>query len=97
MQLGTGLQNKLLEAMSMQLPCITSSLCNSALMAQEGKEILIGNTAEEVAEQTIRLLDDVDLAKTIANNGSHFVRENYTWESATNKLSKLIESTSYIQ
>ena len=39
MQIGTGLQNKLLEAMSMRLPCITSSLCNAALGAIEGTEI----------------------------------------------------------
>lgn len=95
MQLGTGLQNKLLEAMSMQLPCITSTLCNSALMAKQGIDILIGDTAEEVAEQTIKLLDDTNLARKIALNGSNFVRDNYTWESATNKLIKLIESSSY--
>lgn len=95
MQLGTGLQNKLLEAMSMQLPCITSTLCNSALMAKDGIDILIGDTAEEVAAQTIKLLDDNNLARKIAINGSNFIHDNYTWESATNKLIKLIESSSY--
>ena len=44
LQIGTGLQNKLLEAMSMELPCITSALANNALKACDGEEILIGET-----------------------------------------------------
>ena len=31
MRVGTGLQNKLLEAMAMQLPCVTTPLANNAL------------------------------------------------------------------
>lgn len=93
MQLGTGLQNKLLEAMAMRLPCITSSLCNSALLATENMEILVGNTPHEVAQQAIRLLDNPEFAGTIANNGFTFVTSKYSWEGATQKLSNLMECT----
>ena len=40
MQIGTGLQNKLLEAMAMKIPCISSPLANNALEAEDGKEII---------------------------------------------------------
>jgi glycosyltransferase involved in cell wall biosynthesis len=36
MQISIGLQNKLLEAMAMQIPCITSSLANNALGGETG-------------------------------------------------------------
>ncbi|MDY0344334.1 MAG: glycosyltransferase [Lentimicrobium sp.] len=91
MQIGTGLQNKLLEAMSMQLPCITSSLCNAALKAIPGKDILIGDTPEEVAAQVIRLLGDEMLQQSIAKSGLNFVHRNYSWQGATNQLLKLID------
>lgn len=94
MQLGTGLQNKLLEAMSMRLPCITSSLCNSALLAKEESEILIGNNPQEVANQVIRLLNDKQLADSIALNGYTFIKSNYTWQGATDKLAAIIKETS---
>jgi sugar transferase (PEP-CTERM/EpsH1 system associated) len=94
MQLGTGLQNKLLEAMAMRLPCITSSLCNSALMAREGEEILIGNTPEEVAEQAIKLLSDTSLADNISTNGYTFIQNNYSWAGSTVHLSELMEQVS---
>jgi glycosyltransferase involved in cell wall biosynthesis len=42
MRIGTGLQNKLLEAMAMGIPCVTSPLANNALEAVPGTEILIG-------------------------------------------------------
>ena len=93
MRIGTGLQNKLLEAMSMKIPSITSPLANDALQAKDGKEILIGETASELAGQIISLLSDKQLYHTIQENGYHFVRKNYSWEEATEKLNKLIQNT----
>ena len=58
MQIGTGLQNKLLEAMAMRMPCITSPLANNAVGAPVDDAILIGNTPEEYAAHILRLLSD---------------------------------------
>lgn len=91
MQIGTGLQNKLLEAMAMKIPSITSPLANFALEAKDGKEILVGNSQQEYAEHIIRLLDNADTSETIANNGYSFVRRNYNWDAATKKLEVLIK------
>jgi len=89
MRIGTGLQNKLLEAMSMKLPCITSPLANSALGAKEDEEILVGSDPAEYAAHIIRLLNDRKLAETIAENGYRFVKNNYDWEKSTEMLEKL--------
>lgn len=91
MQMGTGLQNKLLEAMAMRLPSITSSLCNAALLGNEGTEILIGNTPEEVADHAIKLLENNEFADSIALNGYLFIKSTYSWEGSTNKLAEIIE------
>ncbi|MBL4667961.1 MAG: glycosyltransferase [Flavobacteriales bacterium] len=93
MQIGTGLQNKLLEAMAMKLPCITSQLANNALGAIHNKNILIGNNPTEYTQHIIRLMDDVNLQKELAQKGHQFVKENYTWEANTSILEKLIIST----
>lgn len=90
MQMGTGLQNKLLEAMSMRMPCITSTLCNLALKAEPGKEILIGDSPEQVAEKVISLLKDERYAGNIAADGYTFVHRQYSWEGATQGLLDLI-------
>lgn len=90
MQIGTGLQNKLLEAMSMRLPCITSSLCNAALGAAENTDILVGDTPQQVADHTVALLGNPEHRLLIAENGFYFSRRNYSWESATEKLEELL-------
>jgi polysaccharide biosynthesis protein PslH len=90
MQIGTGLQNKLLEAMAMKIPCITSSLANAGLGAEAGKEILVCNTPEEFADAIISLLTDENKAFTLAENGYNFVKRNYNWETETAKLIKII-------
>lgn len=93
MQIGTGLQNKLLEAMSMRLPGITSTLCNAALGAKENEEIMIGDTPEAVAAHALRLLNDQPFRTSLADNGFWFVKRNFSWEGATEKLSGIFKET----
>lgn len=81
MATGSGLQNKLLEAMAMRLPCITTPLANASLQAEHKKEALIADSTEEIANALITLLQNVDLADEIADNGYKMVRERYCWDS----------------
>jgi sugar transferase (PEP-CTERM/EpsH1 system associated) len=93
MQIGTGLQNKLLEAMSMKIPSITSNLANSALCAKEGEEILIGETPGDYAAQILKLLDDQAFADKIAEAGFKFVTSKFDWKKATEKLNRIMQSS----
>ena len=90
MQIGTGLQNKLLEAMSMKIPSITTSLANDALGATDGEDILIGDTAEKLAKNILKLLNDEELYQKIAENGYRFVKQTYNWAQAVDKLNNII-------
>ena len=89
MRIGTGLQNKLLEAMAMEIPCITSILANQALCAEENKEILIGSTAREYADHIIQLLQDEKYALSLARNGHVFVKKVFSWENSVTELETL--------
>ncbi len=91
MRIGTGLQNKLLEAMAMKIPAITTPLANDALRAAHEKEILIGNSARELADHIVRLLTDDKFANDIAEKGYHFVHKHYSWDEATEKLEEIMK------
>ncbi len=93
LNIGTGLQNKLLEAMSMGLPCITSNLANNALGAKADQDILIGETPNSYKELVIKLLNDFNYSQTIANNGKNYVGNKYSWEQSTNRLRVIMESS----
>ena len=89
MRLGTGLQNKLLEAMSMKLPCITSPLAGAPLKGiAHGKEILVCSTTTGYVDAVNHLLEDSESYASIAESGHQFVRRNYNWE----KMNQLLES-----
>ena len=92
MRIGTGLQNKLLEAMSMRLPAITSPLANASLGAKPNEEILIGSNAQEMAQNIITLLTDTEKAEQIAQAGFDFTNRVYDWGRATERLEEAMKS-----
>ena len=81
MRLGTGLQNKLLEAMATQLPCVTSPLAGKPLKNIENqKDILICEKVEDYVDAITRLLTDSAYYQQFSQNGYQYVREHYSWE-----------------
>ncbi|MBP7496780.1 MAG: glycosyltransferase [Bacteroidales bacterium] len=90
MLIGTGLQNKLLEAMAMQLPCITSPLANDALKAINNKEIIVCNNSDAYANAITELINNPDKAHEIALNGNKFVSANYNWDILNTQLENII-------
>lgn len=91
MQIGTGQQNKLLEAMAMGLPCVTSPLANNAVGAAPGRAILIGEAPEEHARHILALLEDAELRALVAQEGTRFVRNTFSWDRSVAILEQLIE------
>ncbi len=94
MRLGTGLQNKLLEAMSMRLPCVTSPLASKPLdpAAKEGA-VAVCNTTLQYVDTIDRLLSDSVYYQKVAEKGYSFVLEHYDWTNATLKLSELLKKS----
>jgi len=92
MQIGTGLQNKLLEAMAMQLPCVSSIMANKALGASDENEILLGNKPEDYIKHILHLLENEQYAEQIALGGFNFVSHNYNWAKLTDKINTIIRT-----
>ena len=91
LNIGTGLQNKILEAMSMEIPCITSKLANNALKAEDNKEILIGETPDDYARHVLRLMNDSQERKRIGLAGKQHVVNNYHWKSVVANMELVME------
>ncbi|HEV7231325.1 MAG TPA: glycosyltransferase [Bacteroidia bacterium] len=90
MQSSIGLQNKLIEAMAMKLPCVTSTLANNALAAKDGVEVLVADEPAEYAEKIFLLIENKAFARQIAEKGYAFVKESYNWAKAGEQLNALI-------
>tara|TARA_B100001057_G_scaffold407062_1_gene420758 strand:- start:1850 stop:3013 length:1164 start_codon:yes stop_codon:yes gene_type:complete len=91
MRMGTGLQNKLLEAMAMEKACITTPIANNTLKAPEGT-ILVGETVEELTQHCIHLIENESVRNKCAKEGKKFVERTYKWTETTERLNKLFLS-----
>lgn len=88
---GSGLQNKLLEAMAMRLPCVTTTIANDSLQAEAGRDVLVGDSPQEFAGHLVDLLRDGEKREQLARNGNTFVHNSYSWETAGKKLEKVLD------
>lgn len=95
MRIGTGLQNKLLEAMALKIPAITTPLANAALHAKPEEEILIGEDAKTLAHNLLNLLSSEEMQHHLANNAYYFVHKNFSWEGTTAHLEGIINRNSF--
>jgi sugar transferase (PEP-CTERM/EpsH1 system associated) len=89
MQISIGLQNKLLEAMAMKIPCVTSTLANNALRAKPGEQILVAYKPDQYAQCIVQLLKDEALLGRISENGYHYAMDNFNWQQTTQILENL--------
>ena len=90
MLISIGLQNKILQAMAMNVPCIVSSLSNKPIGAIAGFSILEANSALEFSSTAISLLNNKQKLQKIASNGYKFVRGKYSWSKQSQSLKRLI-------
>lgn len=92
MRIGSGIKNKILEAMAMSKPTVATKLaCEGIPEVKDGENILIADTPGEFAGKVIFLLKDEKLRKKIGEQGRKFVMENYTWQKTAEKFEKLYE------
>lgn len=87
--LGSGLQNKLLEAMRMGLPCITTPMAANSLNAIAGHDIEVADTPEAFVAHIQHLLSNHLHFKQISEEASVFVKSNFSWQKSVDQLEKL--------
>ena len=91
--MGTGLQNKLLEAMSMSLPCVTSPLAAKPLINADLHHAVVScASAAEFAEEIEKLLKDESHYQQLADAGYQYVHQYYDWDTAVKSLKNLINN-----
>ena len=89
LRFAAGVQNKVLEAMATARPVVTSSVVNAGLGACPGQEVLVADDAETTAQQTITLLQNLQLQTKIGQAGLQFVRQTYSWNQVAQRMNEI--------
>ncbi|HWP35155.1 MAG TPA: glycosyltransferase [Thermodesulfobacteriota bacterium] len=83
---GGGTRLKVLEAMAMARPVVSTSLGCEGLALEAGRHYLRADTPEEFAAQIGRLLDDPGLARRLGEAGRVHVLACYAWPAIARRL-----------
>lgn len=81
-----GIQNKVLEAMAMSTPVVSTSAGCAALTAEEGQAVLTADGAEELAAAILLVLSDPTLAERLSTAGRRYVETHHSWEAGAQRL-----------
>jgi len=93
MRIAQGIQNKILEALSMEVPVVTNSqMAKATGLSGESQGLLVADSPEEICQNILRLLNSNELVDQIGKAGRKAVVDNYSWDKQLQELDKVIDS-----
>jgi hypothetical protein len=90
LRLGGGTRLKIVEAMAMGVPVVSTSVGAEGLDTHPGEDILIADDAVSFTKQTVRLLQNPQLRHRIATGG-RLLAKRYDWLTLAQPLVGLVE------
>lgn len=94
MQSGTGIKNKLLEALACGVPCVTSPLACQGLDVSSGRELLVARDEDAFASAVVELLEDRARRTALALAGRRYVAEHHGWPAVGRAYEELYRAVS---
>lgn len=89
---GSGIQNKILQAMAVGTPVVSTSIATLAFHVSSGEQVLIADQPEEFACAVVSLLRDASLRKRMSINARKYVEEYHDWEKIGARLDRIYRS-----
>jgi glycosyltransferase involved in cell wall biosynthesis len=86
----SGIQNKLLEALSCGCPVVTTTSGNQGIYGEHNTHLMIGDTNEEIARHIIELLKNNELSEKISINARQLITDTHSWNRVYNEMDKII-------
>jgi glycosyltransferase involved in cell wall biosynthesis len=89
---GSGIQNKVLEAMACATPVVATSQATAALDVVSGRDLVIADDAEAFGKEILNLLEHPRRRTAIGRQGRKFVEQNHSWDAVTAQLEQIYEA-----
>lgn len=83
---GSGIRIKIIEAMSIGKTVIATTIAAEGIMYENGKNIIIANTAEEFASAVKYCVENPDKCKSIGEEAYKLIAERYSNDQVVNQL-----------
>jgi glycosyltransferase involved in cell wall biosynthesis len=80
MQVGAGMQNKLLEFLAMGKATVATTLANEGIGAAPDRDLLVADAPDAFAERVLQLLRDPARRAALGRSARAFVESEWSWE-----------------
>lgn len=88
---GSGMRVKIINALAMGLPVVTTSIGCEGIDAVNERDLLIADDPPAFADAVIRLLNDTKLRSMLGESGRRLVEQKYSWEAIYPRLDVVVE------
>jgi glycosyltransferase involved in cell wall biosynthesis len=87
----SGQQNKLIEAMAMEVPVVTTSVAADGMRFDDGEEVplVVADDAAQFADSVVGLLEDAEKCAELARDGRRFIETHFVRSSSVGVLENL--------
>lgn len=89
MRFVVGMQNKVLEAMAMELPVVATTCANEGIDARDGEEVFVANSPDQFAARVTQLLSDWELGQRMGAKARRFVKNRFSWDVAAHRIEQV--------
>lgn len=86
MQNGSGIQNKVLEAMSTGTPVVATRTANRGVQGTPGRDLLVADSPADFCMAVSRLLADADLRQQLAVAARSYIEGEFRWTQHAQRL-----------
>ena len=90
LKFGGGTRLKILEAMALGTPVVSTPTGAEGIDAENGVHLLLGESADDLAAQTAKILSDPEFGEWIAKNARELVRARYQWPAIAEDFERMI-------
>ncbi|HQD16142.1 MAG TPA: TIGR03087 family PEP-CTERM/XrtA system glycosyltransferase [Ottowia sp.] len=91
LKIARGTQNKILEAMAMGVPVVTTRLAAGGVDAEAGEHLLVADTPAELTEAILRIVDSPAERARLAVAGRERMLSHHAWPRSMQRLDAIIE------
>lgn len=87
-----GMQNKILQAMAMEVPVVASTYANEGINATPGYEILVADEPHDFAASVLDLLNTPEKCRTIGRRARIFVKSHFSWACVAERITRIAKN-----
>jgi sugar transferase (PEP-CTERM/EpsH1 system associated) len=87
-----GTQNKILEAMAMGVPVVTSRVAAGGVDAEADTHLLVADTPQEICAAVLRITGNATERQRLAQSGRERMLSHHDWSRSMQRLDAIIES-----